>query len=175
MPTAWFPGGTLTAASCPGYRPNPPVGVASLPAIASRAACSAPQTARAGEAVEAYLQSARCVRCGLGQRFVNMHVEDVDPVRARSAHPEAALGLPALHVTPRIIQQPPVGILGQGNRIEGAEGEDPGIGIPAPTQQRIVESFSPADVSNTRTHGGSGLGRAISRRMVATTGGVPTA
>ncbi len=43
---------------------------------------------------------------------------------------------------------------------------DSGIGIPQDKQQLIFDSFSQADSSNTRQHGGVGLGLAICQRLI---------
>ena len=48
---------------------------------------------------------------------------------------------------------------------------DTGIGIPPERQAAVFESFTQADGSTTRTHGGSGLGLTISRELVRLMGG----
>jgi PAS domain S-box-containing protein len=49
--------------------------------------------------------------------------------------------------------------------------EDTGIGIPSDRLQPIFEAFVQADMNLTRTHGGAGLGLAISRRLARLMGG----
>ncbi|WP_428262999.1 ATP-binding protein [Haliangium sp.] len=44
--------------------------------------------------------------------------------------------------------------------------QDTGIGIAPETRERIFELFSQADMSNTRRHGGTGLGLALCQRLV---------
>ena len=51
------------------------------------------------------------------------------------------------------------------------EVSDTGMGIAAEYQQEIFESFRQVDNSNTRAHGGCGLGLAICRRLVEHMGG----
>ena len=51
---------------------------------------------------------------------------------------------------------------------------DTGIGIPADKVDTILESFSQADQSTTRTHGGTGLGLSIARQLVSAMGGTLT-
>jgi PAS domain S-box-containing protein len=48
---------------------------------------------------------------------------------------------------------------------------DTGSGLRAEDKDRIFEEFEQADGSSTRTHGGAGLGLAISRRIVSAMGG----
>ncbi len=48
---------------------------------------------------------------------------------------------------------------------------DTGTGIPAEKLDRLFQSFSQVDSSTTRTHGGTGVGLAISRRLVEAMGG----
>ena len=49
--------------------------------------------------------------------------------------------------------------------------EDTGSGIPADKLQSVFESFTQAEASISRTHGGTGLGLTISRSLIALMGG----
>lgn len=49
--------------------------------------------------------------------------------------------------------------------------EDTGIGVAPDKQRMIFESFTQADSSSTRTHGGVGLGLSISSKLLALMGG----
>jgi PAS domain S-box-containing protein len=48
---------------------------------------------------------------------------------------------------------------------------DTGIGIPADRMDRLFRSFSPVEASTTRSYGGTGLGLALSARLVEAMGG----
>lgn len=48
---------------------------------------------------------------------------------------------------------------------------DSGVGIAPENQNRIFEGFSQAEASTTRRFGGSGLGVAISQRLIQLMGG----
>lgn len=49
--------------------------------------------------------------------------------------------------------------------------EDDGVGIPPESQEVIFEPFRQVDGSSERAHGGSGLGLAVAKKMVAALGG----
>lgn len=49
--------------------------------------------------------------------------------------------------------------------------QDTGIGIPDELQESIFDEFQQADASNTREHGGMGLGLAICKKLVGLMGG----
>ena len=49
--------------------------------------------------------------------------------------------------------------------------KDTGIGIPSKQQQQIFEAFQQADATSERAYGGTGLGLAVTRQLVALHGG----
>ncbi|MCD6047483.1 MAG: two component system sensor kinase, hybrid [Gammaproteobacteria bacterium] len=49
--------------------------------------------------------------------------------------------------------------------------EDTGIGIPPEKIEKIFEAFEQADISHTRSYGGTGLGLAVARRLIEIMGG----
>ena len=49
--------------------------------------------------------------------------------------------------------------------------KDTGIGVPADTRSLIFQAFTQADSSNTRKHGGTGLGLTIASQLVKSAGG----
>ncbi len=67
----------------------------------------------------------------------------------------------------------------EANLLEVAEGsamiavkvKDTGIGIPIEQQTKVFESFTQADGTSTRRHGGTGLGLTISKQIVEAMGG----
>jgi signal transduction histidine kinase len=52
-----------------------------------------------------------------------------------------------------------------------AEVTDSGIGLDAPDQSRVFCLFEQGDGSSTRKYGGTGLGLALSKRLVESMGG----
>lgn len=60
---------------------------------------------------------------------------------------------------------------GDGGRRLRFDVEDTGIGIPPDMHERIFESFTQADGSSTRRHGGTGLGLTLTRKFARLLGG----
>lgn len=59
----------------------------------------------------------------------------------------------------------------EGKRVFACEVRDTGIGIPEEARKRIFESFTQADGSMARKHGGTGLGLTITRQLIQMMGG----
>ena len=53
----------------------------------------------------------------------------------------------------------------------GISVSDTGIGVPEELQEQIFSPFTQADMSNTRRHGGTGMGLSICRRLAIAMGG----
>jgi PAS domain S-box-containing protein len=61
--------------------------------------------------------------------------------------------------------------LSDGGRVAAVRVHDTGAGIPVGFEERVFEPFVQADASQTRRHGGTGLGLAVSRELARLLGG----
>lgn len=71
------------------------------------------------------------------------------------------------HITVRVHATP----IGTSQQLLRFEVEDSGVGIDAPTLERLFRPFEQANNSATREHGGTGLGLAVTRKLARLMGG----